>query len=404
MIQRGHLKDTAHLWADGCGAQNKGRKSFRQFSELSAVLCITIFLNFPSTAHFAGPWDTEGGRQTRAVRNHVLNERETESVLDAGDNVRLLRSILNKAGQPDKPIQSQKMWRPSNASLPAPHDIVVASKAKRQRQLRGRTEAEAADDDTDEWYCVTRRHIYQVEPCECVQQCSCPEDGRLTYKRNEKYDCTAIPGTLSTYCYAFNRKALHVEIRQYSCYCRWCSTNQFQKCINLHVVRHDPDHPVKTFDSGYTRWRDMGWRKVVLSKLRIADPAVTRLVVQSRASALEYVKNLPIGTTIAIMTKKSDGSSTFWLASKQSETKTSRRNENNTGIKKNEKYLDVIWYDRLTTYKYLRLDDIVHVSVSSVLVTVFKITWLRTTTNRYYLGEHTHNKLQELVDNISEHD
>ena len=34
MKQRGHLKSTVHLWADGSGAQNKGRKAFRQ-------VCIT---------------------------------------------------------------------------------------------------------------------------------------------------------------------------------------------------------------------------------------------------------------------------------------------------------------------------------------------------------------------------
>ena len=40
LIECGHLSKhgTAHLWADGCGSQNKGRKSFRQWSELSVEL------------------------------------------------------------------------------------------------------------------------------------------------------------------------------------------------------------------------------------------------------------------------------------------------------------------------------------------------------------------------------
>ena len=59
---RGYLdKDILHLWDDGSGTQNKGRKAFRNLSELSVELGVTIVQNFPSTTHFDGPWDTEGG-------------------------------------------------------------------------------------------------------------------------------------------------------------------------------------------------------------------------------------------------------------------------------------------------------------------------------------------------------
>ena len=66
------------------------------------------------------------------------------------------------------------------------------------------------------------------------------------------------------------------------------------------------------------------------------------------------------------------------------------------------KWINIIWYESMTQYKYIKLDDVCQVSVSSVVVTVSNITWQRTTTNRYYLGEHTHLMIQDLVDGMSE--
>lgn len=226
---RGYLKRVAHFFADGSGVQNKGRKAFRNLSELSLAEMVQIVQNFACTAHFGGPWDTEGGRETRAITLHIQNGRENESVLDAGDNVRLLRQIMKKAGEPDAPIPSQKMWRPPVVSTPATPSAtftptttsatvtpattsaavtpvttsatVTTVKPKPKRQARGRTEQQMMDDDTDPRYVISRRHILRIEPCDCKRSCSCPSDGRLTYVRDDKYDCTAVKGTLSTYCY-----------------------------------------------------------------------------------------------------------------------------------------------------------------------------------------------------------
>ena len=57
-------------------AQNKRLKALRQYSELSVLLTVRILANFPSTAHFGGPWDTEGGRQIRVIKNYIQNERD----------------------------------------------------------------------------------------------------------------------------------------------------------------------------------------------------------------------------------------------------------------------------------------------------------------------------------------
>ncbi len=138
---------------------------------------------------------------------------------------------------------------------------------------------------------------------------------------------------------------------------------------------------------GYRRWRDEGWRDVVQTVKSAPDPAVTRMTIQSVESAIKYLSTLPVGATIAVMTRI-DGCRQFWLACKQSEVK-----DPDSGIRKGEKILSVIWYDRVTDQKYVKLDDITHVSVASVLVTQSRISWIKTTTNRYYLGEHTHAQL-----------
>ena len=107
------------------------------------------------------------------------------------------------------------------------------------------------------------------------------------------------------------------------------------------------------------------------------------------------------GATLAVRTQV-DGSATFWLASKESEIFPAPKSQPNLDIKKGEKIVKIVWYDRLSDCKYIRLDDISHIAVSSVLVTVSNIMWQRTTTNRYYLGDHTHNTLTDLVNDLSE--
>ena len=396
----------AYFWADGCGAQNKGRKSFRQWSELAVTLGLTIIANFPASHHFAGPWDTEGGRQARTVTNHIRNERDVSegaSVLDAGDNVRLLRKLMKHAGEPDAPVPTQTMWRPAvdTPTDTTTHTAPCARPPKPKKQARGRTAIELKDDDTDAWYFISRRHILQVEPCECRGDCSCPQDGRLTYKRDEGYDSSHIVGTMSTYCYGFFKKPLHVSVRQFSCYCRWCSRSRYDKCKSLNVVRHNPSKPVRPGQVGYTKWRDEGWRNVILKIKSAPDRAVTRIVEQSLDAAMKYVSALPKHATVCVMTKE-DGAPSFWLASKQSEVQIASASDESTGITRGEQVLPIIWYDRLGPYKYIKLDEIAHVSVSSVCVTGSRIVWQRTTTNRFYLGEHTHNTLMELVHNIIE--
>lgn len=408
LMDRGQLNDRwAYLWADGCMAQNKGRKALRQYSELSAELGLNIIVNFPATAHFGGPWDTEGGRQTRAIKNHILNERDLsnqECVLDASDNVRVLREIMNKAGEPDIPISSQKMWRPrpSSSSITSPTTINSTPRINApKRQRRGRTLAEMDDDETDLRYCISRRQIWHIEPCACSGECNCPNDGRLTYVRDEKYDVTPVEGNLTTYCYYFYKKVMHVRTRQYSCFCRWCSRSEFEKCANLSIVTHKPETPIRPLQLGYHDWIRAGWRTTVQTALSTPDPAVTRIIDRSIAAASDYVSKLPMGSIVAIQTSE-EGVPSFWLGSKESESSIATKNEPETGVTRGEEMFSIVWYDRLSDYKYIRLDDLVHVAVSSVIVTTSRIVWQRTTTNRFYLGEHTHNRLMDMVRELSQ--
>ena len=235
----------------------------------------------------------------------------------------------------------------------------------------------------------------------CVHTCKCPNDGRLTYKRDETCDSTVIKGTHSTYCYAFFKRPLHVSVRQYSSYCRWCARGRWDKCVDLDIVRHDVSRPVKPFDTGYIACRDQGWRRVVLQAKSAPDPATTRVAVQSLDAAKAYVNKVAIGTTIAFLTADGDNRG-YWLASKQSEMRKSAINDNTTGIKKGEYVIDIIWYDHMTGLKYMKTDYETIASVSSVLVTVSNITWSRQTTNRFYLSETCHDKLTDIITSRSE--
>ena len=65
---------------------------------------------------------------------------------------------MNKAGQPDAPVDTQTMWRPvSNPTASVPVAPTIVHKPKRQR--RGRTDAQMLDDETDPRYIISRRHI-----------------------------------------------------------------------------------------------------------------------------------------------------------------------------------------------------------------------------------------------------
>ena len=140
---------------------------------------------------------------------------------------------------------------------------------------------------------------------------------------------------------------------------------------------------------------------MVQARKSAPDPAVTRCRVQSAAAAETHVSKQRRGAIIAVRTQINDSPS-FWLASKESEVFPSPTVMPNLDIKKGEKVLKIIWYDRLSDLKYVRLDEISHIAASSVLVTQSNIMWQRTTTNRYYLGEHTSNTLTELVNSLSE--
>ena len=172
------------------------------------------------------------------------------------------------------------MWRPRASVDNIDGPTLIPRKPKPKRQARGRTGAELNDDDTDSWYFISRRHILQIERRECRGDCGCPSDGRLTYKRDVNYDCTRINGTMSTYCFSFSKKALHSSIRQYSCYCRWCSRGRYDCCGNVEVVKHNPAQPIRPGDRGYIKWRDEGWRKVVQTIKSVSDRAVTRVLEQ----------------------------------------------------------------------------------------------------------------------------
>jgi hypothetical protein len=62
-----------HGWMDGCGEQNKGRRTFRMFTEfVEKHGGMRVYMNFAATNHFGGQWDADGGRQcARCYRSEL---------------------------------------------------------------------------------------------------------------------------------------------------------------------------------------------------------------------------------------------------------------------------------------------------------------------------------------------
>ena len=73
-----------------------------------------------------------------------------------------------------------------------------------------------------------------------------------------------------------------------------------------------------------------------------------------------------------------------------------------TGVTKGEEVFHIIWYDCVQGLKYKLLEEQTIVSVNSVIVTVSYLSWLRKTSNRFYLGETTANMLIDIVSSMSE--
>jgi len=113
------------------------------------------------------------------------------------------------------------------------------------------------------------------------------------------------------------------------------------------------------------------------------------------------LSKLRIGALIACF-QTTEGQKGYWLASKRSEIKVADKNDPTTGIKKGEEVLNIIWYDCVQGLKYRQTDVHTSLSVSSVIVTVSNIVWLKTTVNRFYLGESTSTMLIDIVNSMSE--
>ena len=73
-----------------------------------------------------------------------------------------------------------------------------------------------------------------------------------------------------------------------------------------------------------------------------------------------------------------------------------------TGVKRGEEVFHILWYDCVQGLKYKLLEEQTVASLSSVIVTVSKIPWCRTTTHRFYLGETTCAVLIDIVGSMSE--
>ena len=121
----------------------------------------------------------------------------------------------------------------------------------------------------------------------------------------------------------------------------------------------------------------------------------------SRDAAREYINKLSNGSTIVLF-NTDNGNRGYWLARKQSQLRKAQTDDVTTGVKRGEDILSIIWYDCVQGLKYKLLDYETVVSVGSVIVTVSKIVWNKTTTSRFYLGQSVHDMLIDIIGRMSE--
>jgi len=109
---------------------------------------------------------------------------------------------------------------------------------------------------------------------------------------------------------------------------------------------------------------------------------------------------MSIGATLAL--RNNEEGRSFWLAKKVSQIFIASHDDGTTGVTKGEEVFHIIWYDCVQGLKYKLLEEQTTVSVSSVIVTVSNISWLRKTSNRFYLRETTADMLIDIVNSMSE--
>ena len=391
--KRGRL-DKIHIWSDGCASQNKGRKAFRQMSEMSHEQSIFILLNFACSHHFPGQWDAEGGRQAACCTAVEISGKDT--CRNADDNVRVIK---------------QKMKLISTTGLPIPDNKSKNNVIPEETNNETEATVEGVDETNvqDFNYTLSARHILRIEPCECQGSCQCRSD-LLTYRRDATYDSSAIDGTMSHYQYAFFKKEHEAMVKRYSCYCSYCARGLYSRCENLDVVRSDHVR-YRPFEQGHREWYTNGWRTCKLKPTKVVSPAATRQYDLSAVARKTYVSKLQIDDVVAVLDESGTG---YWLAecmSKSVETDrvvfTTTRRYAEYGIDAGHDVLNITWFERVgesepPVFKLVNGSWMIY--ANNVFPLQQKVHFTRMTANRYYLGAQTHELLKTFVAQTSQID
>eukprot|EP00935_MAST-01C_sp_MAST-1C-sp1_P000947 g947.t1 len=326
-------------------------------------------LNCAATNHFGGNWDAQGGQQCRRC---YRSEKDAAAATGTGQ-------ILPRARDCMELLEKE-----------------MSQTAKMKRATAGGKAPENKD------YTIHRRFFRCWD-----KENPIPREDKLGQKES-----SAIPGTLSHYCYGAISTAGKMQLRQYSCYCFYCRTKQYKKCPWREVVRSRKHEPKKA-GAARTRWLEEGWVEYTMKLKADADMRQLREISQERR--LGFVKGLAAGDVIGVYCGKKGGGEVdhtfFWLARVQQKTRTNamegdspvpfRADKDDPGwdIAQGEWILNIRWLKRVRAKVWIEASEQT-ITLTSVLP--LRVVWAKTTTNQYTLSDTQHEELLHMCSTLDE--
>ena len=351
-VLKKNAKDLIICWTDGCGEQFKGRRNFRLCSEWPSKYnnCGLIW-NMAASAHFGGPWDSEGGRQSlKAFRE----EMKGNILRDSSTVVKMLNEKMTDTKKELRRIQ----WNKSNS-------------LKKD-------------------FTIDRRHFIvdnEIDRSRCIE-------------------AKPIPGTMTHYCYGFFSTPGKVWLRRLSCFCKYCTIKQYSLCPVAELVAAQfHDHYTPNNLRG-------GWHQVQMTFLTGSNLPI-KLRSSALDDSRAFVADISFGDYIAVFCGSSLEKCThlsFWIAyveprddSSTHAVSPAKLSMPNLGIQKGEKVILVSWLERLDDYNNRRTfikGGLQYISTQTIVPA--RIIWTRRTANRFYITADFENKLVQICKLIKE--
>ena len=226
-------------------------------------------------------------------------------------------------------------------------------------------------------------------------------------------EATAIPGTMSHYCYAAVGQVGKYLIRRFSCYCGFCARKMYDRCPFLNTIRtkHARLKP-KGFTEAHKTWRTEGWAPYSMQLKEDTTRRETRKFSNEKREV--FGKELTPGDVFGVYCGGSGEvtSKFFWLAEACPQSKQSNRvvfkaakRDPVWDFNKGDNVLNIRWLERVDEQNRSRVFDPHGAEQTVPLKTTLprKVPeWERTSTSRRVLTANDEDEYIEMCRAILE--